>query len=310
MSENTKNNNPSVAVGIDIGSNSIRMLIAKVHNGKIIEMLASERATTRLASGIKTTGLLSEKSLNASLDVLNNFKQIIDKFSADKIKAFATSAVREAKNGNTFIDEVRKIGIPIEIISGITEANLVYKGVNTGLDIGEYPLIFDTGGGSTEFIAAQNGDIIFAESYKIGVVKLVDQFDMKDNALSSIPSCKDFVSNFFKDIVLPKNCATLIATAGTATTVAAIHMKMKQYDWRLINGYKVNKIDIERLLYQIASTPYSERIKIPGMEKGREDLIIPGIIIILEIMSKTGFQELTISDFGLREGAVVFAAGC
>ena len=308
MSENIKSNNPIIAAGIDIGSNSIRMLVAKVSSGKIIEMLASERATTRLASGIKSSGILSESSFNLSIDTLKHFKSVIDKFKVSKIKAFATSAVREASNGIEFINAVKEIGIPVEIISGTTEANLVYRGVCTGLDIGQKPLIFDTGGGSTEFISAENGKIIFAESYKIGVVKLVDQFDMKNHAVENIPACKAFVEDFFKNLTLPENCQCLIATAGTATTVAAIKLKMKQYDWRRVNGFTVHKDDIEDLLFKVASTPYNKRIDILGMEKGREDLVIPGMIIILHIMEKSGFENIIISDFGLREGAVVSAA--
>lgn len=308
MSENIRSNKGVTAAGIDIGSNSIRMLIGRVENGGITEMLASERATTRLASGIKTSGRLCEESVEASIKALENFKKVLDKFHVDKIKAFATSAVREAENGNDFILSVRNMGIPVEIITGVEEANMVYTGVSTGLDTGEAPLIFDTGGGSTEFIAARNKKIIFAESYKIGVVKLVDQFDMKDGAAENIGPCSAFVSDFFKSVRFPEGSKSLIATAGTATTVAAIDMGMKEYDWRMINGYTVLKNKILALLKKISSVPYKKRAEITGMEKGREDLVIPGMIIMLEIMAKSGFDSLTVSDFGLREGAVVAAA--
>lgn len=308
MSENIKSNRTVTAAGIDIGSNSIRMLIATVEKGMIKEMLASERATTRLASGIKSTGRLCRESFGMSVDVLKNFKKLLDKFGVKKVKALATSAVREAENGRDFISAVRNIGIPVEIITGIEEANLVYTGVSTGLDTGNAPLIFDIGGGSTEFISARNGKVVFAESYKIGVVKLADQFDMKNSAPENIGPCSDFVSDFFKGMKLPENCERLIATAGTATTIAAIDMGMDKYDWRRVNGYTVKKDTIKAFLQKIASVPYEKRIEITGMEKGREDLVIPGMIIILEIMGKSGFDRITVSDFGLREGAVVAAS--
>lgn len=309
MSENTKNNNGNLSAGIDIGSNSIRMIIANINNGKIEEILVSERATTRLASGIKTTNKLSDLSLNSSLNVLQKYKSIIDYYNVKSVKAFATSAVREASNGQDFINSVKNIGIPVEIISGIEEANMIYKGVKTGLDINNTSnMIFDVGGGSTEFIATKNNNIFFVESYKIGVVKLVDEFDMKDDAINNIDICKKYVSIFFKDINFPKDIDNLIATAGSATTIAAIKLQMKDYDWKKINGYTVSYDDIKELLYHIASIPYEDRLNIIGLEAGRQDLIIPGIIIILNVMEKTGFKKIKISDFGLREGAVVTAA--
>ena len=308
MSENIKNNNVVTAAGIDIGSNSLRMLIGKVKDGKITEMLASDRATTRLASGIATSGRLCDASIEASINALKRFREALDKFQVKKIKAFATSAVREAKNGNDFIFSVKNLGLPVEIITGEEEANTVFTGVNTGLDTGQAPLIFDTGGGSTEFIAARDKKVIFAESYKIGVVKLVDRFDMRDDAAKNIEPCAAFVSDFLKNVQLPHDNKMLIATAGTATTIAAIDMGMSEYDWRKVNGYTVSKDKIETLLKTITSLPYEKRAEIVGMEKGREDLVIPGMIIMLEVMKKSGFNSLTVSDFGLREGALVAAA--
>ncbi len=308
MLENIKNDKKILAAGIDIGSNSIRMLIANVSNGKITDFLVSERATTRLASGINQSKKLSDSSISSSLEVLSKYKRILDNYNVTHIKAFATSAVREATNSDEFIEEVKKIGIPIEIISGIEEANIIYKGVNNALNIDRTTLIFDIGGGSTEFIATKDNNVFFAESYKIGVVKLVDAFNMKDDALKNLNDCKHYISDFLKNINLPTGIENIIATAGTATTIAAIKLKMKDYDWKKINGYTLSYDDIKELLYFIAKTDYDKRLNIVGMENGRQDLVIPGSLMMLEIMEKVNLDKVTISDFGLREGAVVTAA--
>lgn len=297
------------AAGIDIGSNSIRMIIAEIQNGAIINVLYSKRDTTRLASGICATKKISETSFWKSIETLKNYKSVIDNFKVNRVKTVATSAVREAENGAIFISECKKIGIDAKVISGQEEALLSFYGVKAGIKtLDKRFMIFDTGGGSTEFIAGEKDNIFFNESHKIGVVKLTDMFDMKDGAAINIKACSEYISKFMSKMKLPADIDLLVATAGTASSIAAMDMELIKYDPEKINGYIINKQKIEKLLHLIVSAPYLERNKIPGLESGREDLIIPGILVILEVMNKTGFELLTISDYGLREGAVVAAA--
>lgn len=302
--------NNITAAGIDIGSNSVRLLIAEVANNKIENIIYQEKATTRLASNISSTGCLGIEQFNLTLDVLRNFKKAIDKYNVKKVMAVATSAVREAENGKDFIDEAKKIGIDISIISGIDEGHLEYHGVCAGLDIKNNPVIVDVGGGSTEIIFKQNDGSISAESFKIGVVKMADMFDFAETTTENIEPCRKYIQEYFKNVIIPENVEQFIATAGTATTMAAIDLEMKEYDWQKINGYVIKKERIKEILYNTAKIPCKERINIVGMDKGREDLIIPGALIFLEILEKTNLQDITVSDFGLREGAVVRAASC
>lgn len=302
---NTKKDN--MVAGIDIGSNSIRLIIAEVINNKINNIIYQEKATTRLATNIDKTGMLAEEPFNKSIEVLSQFKQSINKYNITKVKTVATSAVREAKNGADFINMAKSIGIDISIISGKEEGMLEYIGVCAGFDIGNNPLILDVGGGSSEIIYMQENNQIYTESHKIGVVKMADKFDFKSSNIDTLNECSLFIKEYFKNIVIPNNIQNFIATAGTATTLAAIDMEMENYDYKKVNGYKLNKEKVLHILKQIHSTPYNKRLNIKGMDKGREDLIIPGILIILEILSKTKLDTITISDFGLREGAVVRA---
>lgn len=298
----------NIAAGIDIGSNSIRLLIAEVENNKIKDIIYQEKATTRLATNIDKTSMLAEEPFNNSINVLANFKKAIDKYNINNVLTVATSAVREAKNGNDFIKAAKDIGIEISIISGNEEGMLEYLGVCSGLNVDTQPLILDVGGGSSEIIYKTSNNEVHTESHKIGVVKMADMFDFKSSNNNSLEDCQKYIKEFFKDVVIPDNIETFITTAGTATTLAAIDMKMTEYDYKKVNGYKLHINKVKETLSKVYNTPYAERINITGMDKGREDLIIPGIIIILEILSKTSLEYITVSDFGLREGAVVRAA--
>lgn len=302
-----KNNN--IAAGIDIGSNSIRLIIAEVENNKIKNIIYQEKATTRLATNINKTGILAEEPFKKSIDVLAGFRKALDKYNVAKIKTVATSAVREARNGEEFIKAAENAGIEISIISGKEEGMLEYLGVCSGFDAGSHPLILDVGGGSSEIIYMQENNELHTESHKIGVVKMADMFDFQNGNNETLEKCKAYIKEFFKDVTIPNNIQNFIATAGTATTLAAIDMEMTEYDFNKVNGYKISKEKVIKILNKVYSTPYNKRLEIKGMDKGREDLIIPGILIILEILSKTSIDIITVSDFGLREGAVVRAAG-
>lgn len=299
----------NIAAGIDIGSNSIRMIIAEVENNKIKNIIYQEKATTRLATNINKTGILAEEPFNKSIDVLAGFKKTLDKYNITKIKTVATSAVREARNGEEFIKTAKNAGIEISIISGKEEGMLEYIGVCSGFDTGSHPLILDVGGGSSEIIYMQENNELYTESHKIGVVKMADMFDFQNSSAEILEKCRTYIKEFFKDVTIPNNIQSFITTAGTATTLAAIDMEMTEYDFNKVNGYKISKEKVIEILNKVYSTPYNKRLKIKGMDKGREDLIIPGILIILEILSKTSINIITVSDFGLREGAVVRAAG-
>ena len=303
----TKKTN-NIAAGIDIGSNSIRLLIAEVENNKIKEIIYQEKATTRLATNIDKTGMLAKEPFDKSIAVLAGFKKAVDKYNVKNIKTVATSAVREAKNGADFINAAKNEGINISIITGNEEGMLEYLGVCSGFDTGSHPLILDVGGGSSEIIYMQANNELHTESHKIGVVKMADMFDFKNSDKSTIEKCSAYIHDFFKNVSIPNNIENFIATAGTATTLAAIDMEMTEYDYKKVNGYKIEKNRVIEILNQISSTPYNERLNIKGMDKGREDLIIPGILIILDILNKTNLNTITVSDYGLREGAVVRAA--
>ncbi len=306
MSIGTKRN--KMFAGIDIGSNSLRMLIATVENNKIKEIHNSSRATTRLASNINVTGMLSPDSIDKSINALKEFQSILKEYDVKHVVAVATSAVREASNGDEFITQAKEIGIDIEVISGVKEARTMLQGVKAGINVDGTSLIFDPGGGSTEFIISDSdNNVLFAESFKLGVVKLSDTFDVKHSAKDNIEQCTQCIDEILKELQLPTKVDCVIATAGTATTLAAISMNMTEYDWKKINGYTLDINEITRILDMLVTLPYEDRRNVIGMDAGREDLIIPGILILLSVMRKGGYNKIMVSDFGLREGATIEA---
>ncbi len=230
----TKKNN--IAAGIDIGSNSIRLIIAEVENNKIRNIIYQEKATTRLAANIDKTGILAEEPFNKSINVLAGFRKALDKYNVEKIKTVATSAVREAANGKEFINAAKNSGIEISIISGKEEGMLEYLGVCSGFDAGRQPLILDVGGGSSEIIYMQDNNELHTESHKIGVVKMADMFYFQKSSTEILEKCSAYIKDFFKNITIPSNIQNFIATAGTATTLAAIDMEMTEYDYNKVNG--------------------------------------------------------------------------
>ena len=291
---------------IDIGSNSLRFIVADVENGRIKDILHEERYIVRLAEGLKKTNSLSKTAIDKTINALKVIKGYILNNGNFPAKFVATSAVREAENSSYFIDEAKKIGVDIEIISPQQEAFYMFKGVSSAIDLNnKKALIFDIGGGSTEFIVAQNDEISFVESYDLGVVKFCDMFDFKDKTDSeTIYSIKNIVVEKIKDIP-NSHFDLLVATAGTATTIAAIDMKLLDYDYKKVNNYKISLESAKRIISDLCSMTVDERKNVIGLEPGRADLIVPGSIILETVMEYFHFQEIVISDFGLREGLVV-----
>lgn len=300
-----------ITAGVDIGSNSFRLLIAEVETGKIKNILYEERIITRLAEGLIDTGLLKEENMKFSAEVLGGFKEKIEQYGADKSIFVATSAVREASNSNIFLGMLRERDISVKVIDGNYEGFLTLNGVNAAMDIeGHNALIFDIGGGSTEFIYSKKGVIDFSDSLKLGVVKFANSYDLsKSVSDSTIEEIGNIVSTELAKIKLNKlECDLLVATAGTATTVAAIDQEMTDYDYRKVNGYEMSIERLYQILNNLAELSIEERKNIKGLEKGREDLIIPGLIILVLVMEETCSDKIRISDFGVREGIVIAAA--
>ncbi len=308
--------------GIDIGTNALRLLIAEVwRNGTGIRMrvLHNDRRITRLGEGIVNSGRLSPSAIRRTLEALRRFRAAVSKHSVDHIITVATSAVREAGNRRQFLNRVLKeTGLKVEVIPGEEEARRTVLGVRYGLKEGAdlpHPniVIMDIGGGSTEWIVVTGGKIEALESVEVGVVKLTERYLSTDPP--SGPERRALIFGIreaigpavgrIRDIVGPSPRHDLVGTAGTVTTLAALELGMIKYDPSRVQNMSLGRTRIEEWLKRLLDMKMADRRGLPGIEKGREDIIIAGIGLLLATMEVLGVEEVLVSDFGLREGILV-----
>ena len=289
---------------IDFGTNTARLLVA-VRSAAGITPVRVEREVVRLGGGFTDEYGLSMDARQRGLACLRRFSDIITGYGAIQVRASATSAVRDAVNGREFVDTVfRETGIKLVVIDGDIEARLTLKGVLSGLDSDNSALVvLDVGGGSTEFTVSSHGSPAFIKSMPIGVVRLTEGFH---SSIEMIERVRTVINQLEKDLstagITVSGDSELVGTAGTATTIAAIKLEMVDYDYRRVNNFTVSRGDIAEIFQRLSHLNPQERLAIKGLEKGREDLIIAGMVIITSIMDRFGFTRLKVSDFGLLEG--------
>jgi len=251
--------------------------------------------------------------------VLEDFARIIEAYHVENVFAVATSVVREAENGEAFISQIyKKTGIPVKTLNGSEEARLTLKGVLSAVtQQTRNALVFDIGGGSTEFILTEDTRPLKTESTPLGVVFLSETLPTSDpptpQELSRLSttirkhlSLMDF-HNLLPTVLFPGEPSplSLIGTAGTVTTLAAMDQKMEIYDPRTINNYPLSRETLVTMYQRITTLTALQRTALPGLEKGRAAVIIPGTAIVLEIMSLFGCSHLIVSDAGLLEGILL-----
>jgi exopolyphosphatase / guanosine-5'-triphosphate,3'-diphosphate pyrophosphatase len=290
---------------IDLGTNTARLLIAR--KDPYHEILLN-RIITRLGGGFTRERGLSEEAQQRSIDALRRFAAEMKKHEVAKLRAVATSAVRDAVNGDEFVRRVRQeTGIDLEVIDGDEEALVTLRGVASVLDDKSGDLaVFDVGGGSTEYTLASGEELLFSRSLPIGVVRLTEgkagAAAMEEKILRELTAYKKELEQ--AGLAERFSKATLVGTAGTATTLAAIEMGMEIYDYRKVNNYVMKRSEVERIFELLKPLTPQERLEVPGLEPGREDLIIAGTLVVLLTMRVFGFESFKVSDSGLLEGLI------
>ena len=306
---------PSLARGeltaaVDIGSNTVRLLVASVNQG-ILNPVYCFRKITRLAGGLTEDTGLAPAAMQRTLSALLEVKEILLQYGVERLRAVGTEALRKAANGKDFVQEAQRLtGLDIHIIDGVEEARLSCLGVLSALaTIPHKCLIFDIGGGSTEFILWENHQISFQASYPLGVVRLSEKGHTEENKGDTIKSVLAHLeldlrkAGLFAEIL--RSEVPLIGTAGTVTTLAAIDLKMSQYDRDKINNHTLSTKNLGQMLEPLEMLCPVEREDIPGMEKGRGDLILPGLRTVLALMALFQKDSLVVSDAGLLEGVIL-----
>jgi exopolyphosphatase/guanosine-5'-triphosphate,3'-diphosphate pyrophosphatase len=299
----------ATVAAIDLGTNTARLLIGGLDpQGRIVQ-LQLQRRIIRLGGGFSREAGLSNEAMARALKVLFAFAAEISRHRVTRVRAVATSAVRDAANGKAFIAKVHDAtGISLEIIGGEEEGLLTLRGVLAGLDdTAGNILLFDIGGGSTEYTLAADEMPLFTKSLPLGVVRLTEGKITLPAMVEKIGRELDVLKAELtaSGLINRLDDATLLGTAGTVTTLAAISLKMTDYDYRKVNNYTLALAEIMEIFALLLPMTPAERLQVPGLELGREDLIIAGILTTIKTMELFGFSRLKVSDFGLLEGLLL-----
>jgi len=300
---------------IDLGTNSFHLIVVKIVDNGNFEIIDREKEVIRLGEGSgDDIKFILPEAIERAINCLKRFKGIAESYNA-KIRAVATSAVREAHNKNEFIQMVnQEVGIDIEVISGFEEARLIYLGALKALPIfNKKVLLIDIGGGSTEFLIGEKGNPIYSVSLKIGAVRLSQKF-FPDYILtdSRIKECQKWVKGEIYPIVhhiLNEGFELAVGSSGTIISTAQMINALKKGNSNSIvnlNNFVFNKHELEKITDEILKrkTP-DKRKKIPAMDEKRADIIPAGIIILKTIFDLLNIQEMTISNYALREGIII-----
>jgi exopolyphosphatase/guanosine-5'-triphosphate,3'-diphosphate pyrophosphatase len=276
---------------IDIGSNSVRLMF--VANGKV---LYKRLNTTRLGEGLAQTGRLNAEAIRRSAQAVADYVSIAQQEGAQSTYAFATAAVRSAINGEEFVQAVQALcGLRVEVIAGDTEAEI---GMLGALGTGDGAVI-DVGGASTELVVKKNGINVYKKSINVGVVRLKDACGLDLAALQT--RCNAEVKQFFDAPALK----TVYAIGGTATTLAALALGLKEYDSQKITGFALSQNAMQTLVEKLSTKTVAEIAAMPCMPKGRADVITGGAVWLLTIMRALQIESLLVSDRDNLEGYAI-----
>lgn len=303
--ELTPKSSPKTYAVMDVGTNSTRLLIFKEEKGKLIRINKSVRYT-RMGQGVDDMKMLHPDAQKRNTEVLEEYMTIASDYEVSAFYVYATSAMREAHNSKKYQRAVKKrLGLEIDIISGAEEARLGFMGVSQSFH-GKI-LIFDIGGGSTEFILGENDAITKMISLKIGCVKVTEKYLLSDppkkteiEALNQ--AIKKELNDQLKNII-PADSYELIGIGGTATSLSTIKQGLGIYDSEKIHNSQITREELEDLIAMLGQKTIDERQEIIGLEAKRADIILGGALILLNILDISKDQTFTICDYDNLEGA-------
>lgn len=301
---------PKIAV-IDIGTNSIHMVLAEVQPDASYRIVDRFKDMTRLGNGAFATQHLSDDAMTRALDVIRNLVTLARNKGFDRIVGVATSAVRETQNGGDFIDLVAEhTRLKVRVVSGIEEARLIFLGVKNSVPLTDQPaLAVDIGGGSVELMVGNRDQLLHARSLKLGAIRLVDQFlqrnpptDATLHALEETVTAQLTAAlNSFK----AKRFDSLVATSGMAGNLAEIiHLRRTNRPLAQLNLTKISLKDVREIEIDLARSTIKARLAIPGLDPKRADTLFPAALVLRRLMELCGQDELTLCDKAIREGVI------
>ncbi len=297
---------------IDCGTNAIRLLVADVVDGRVVD-LDRRMETVRLGEGVDATGRLADAALARTFATCERYAAIVRDLGAARVRFVATSASRDAENRDVFVAGVLdRIGVEPEVISGDEEAALSFSGATRGLVGGEPPyLVVDIGGGSTEFVLG-TAHPVAARSVDVGCVRMTERHVRHDppspDEVAAISADVDAAISLAAEAVPIEDARTLVGLAGSVTTAAALALGLPEYDAARIHGARIAAVDIARVSDLLLSLDHGGRGALPPMHPGRVDVINAGVLVLRRILDRTGLPEVLVSEHDILDGIALALA--
>jgi len=295
---------------IDIGTNSLHMIVVRVRADLSFEVIDREKEMVRLGAGGLDGRALTPEAMHAALQVMSKFRRLADSHGVDEIIAVATSATREAENGSEFLKAIiEKTGIRPRVISGTEEARLIHQAAAYGVGLaGEVGVVIDIGGGSVEITRGVGLTMETGRSFKIGVIRLTERF-VKSDPLAARDQRKltRFIENEtgkFLGQIAKQGFDRVIGTSGTIQSIGAVALAERGESTTLRNR-RVTAKQIRRVRKQLLERDLEERLRVPGLEPRRADLAVAGSILLDAIVRRLGAADVTLCDLSLREGIIL-----
>jgi exopolyphosphatase / guanosine-5'-triphosphate,3'-diphosphate pyrophosphatase len=283
---------------VDLGTNSTRLLVADVDDGRVHEV-ARRLEITRLGEGVDERRRLLPLPIARVRNSLAGFRAVLERLGAERTLAVATSAVRDAENGEAFLGEIEwSYGFATRLLSGHDEALLTFRGVTAGRRVDEDTLIVDVGGGSTELLLGGPEGVSFHTSLDLGCVRLTERFG------DDLGACAAYVRTELPDL----EARGAIGVAGTVTSLAALDLGLVEYDPERVHGHVLSRAAIEAQLERLAALSLEERRRVPGLQPERAPVIVAGAVILREVLARYGLEAVEASERDLLDGAALAAA--
>lgn len=294
---------------IDIGSNTVLLLIAEIEleDKKLIPLLNVYRMP-RISKGINESKIISASSISNLLEVLSEYKILIERHNCSRVIVNATQALRVAQNSEEIISAIKaKIEFDVNVIAGNDEAYLSFIGAQSGFDLDSSVIVIDIGGASTEIVLGSNTNILFQKSFPIGVVTMTEKYLEPPITDIDLENLEEYISVVLKELAdIDSTDADVIAVAGTPTTLACAMQNLLEYSDEKVEGFKLNKNDLNDFISVFRSiSSQSIRNKYGEIMNGREDIILAGTVILHTALNILGKESLNVSGRGLRYGAII-----
>ncbi len=299
---------------IDIGSNSIRQIVADVSPSGVIRVVDEMKAAPRLGTGLFETNALSEEPMRLAIEALVRMATLAKQLGAHRVEVVATSAVREASNGPAFLARVRQeTGLKVRVLIGEEEARLAFRSALAHFELGHgRAVVVDIGGGSLELALAADGLVERLVSLPFGAVRLTEQFlARRTSRARTCATLRKFIRDEIRRAMPVRDWrgADVIGSGGTFTNLAGIYLaRQGMRAARSVHGTRIPRVEVEHVLEMLQELTISERLAVPGLNAGRADIIVAGLAVAAEVLARVEPRDVAASAYGIREGLLLEVA--